>query len=790
MNTFRKRTRHLAPAALSVVLSVVLSGALFLAPAVPVARAVADPVADEDAAVPGSLLVGVDPGADLSDALAGMDAQVRKIGDALRVVRVAPGRVAAATAALRTAPGVRSVEADRWRPWQVEPSDPLFTQQWSLSMARVPTAWDHTVGTRSVRVALIDSGVDATHPDLRANVVEQVDMSGGVPLQRGRAVDNDTCGIGHGTMVAGIVGALGNDGQAGVGVLWKVGIVDLAVSSRTTPGSCGGASDSAILAALHYAIYNRDGAVDVVNLSVGGRQAYCPEAYERAIAEARTRGVLVVAAAGNSGVGSAQVPASCPGIVSVGAVGRDGLRAPYSAANPWVDLVAPGGSDAADGQGLILTTRRGGGWSTTQGTSFAAPFVTGVAALLRSARPALTPDELESILERSADHPGGGPRSDDLGWGVVRADRAVQYAGRRELVPDPVRDPWFPVLRLNPRPGGPGPYRVDGSVEGRTESVQQASATARVVFREGGAVHAVIARDDGFPDALAGSALGMGVGPLLFQAPGAFLEPQNRKELRRALPEGATVYVLGGIAGVRAGVESELRAMGYEPLRLAGATREDTAARVAREIARIRKRSGMGPVPEVIVATRDEWADAVGAGQLASRFAIPVLLTGSRELHPAAEAALADLHPARVIVIGAGSRISDRIALAAQRAARARTLVRLAGTNRHETLAEIAQEVLRRLDGPPAVVTLLNIEGPEHFAHALGASVVTGAYGGFFVSAADVMGERLSAPSVRLLEQVLETSPRGADLLGVVVGGEDVLAASAARQLSDLLRHR
>lgn len=781
MDTFRKLTRHLAPAALLVVL---------LIPVAPALPAAAVDVAGSDPALAGSLLVGVVPGTDLSDALRGLDAHVRAIGDRLRVVHVAPQRVRVATAALRGAPGVRSVEPDRLRTWQVDPSDPLYARQWSLAMARVPAAWEQTIGTRAVRVALIDSGVDGAHPDLRANVVEQVDMSGGVPLQRGRGVDNDSCDIGHGTMVAGIVGAVGNDGQAGVGVAWKVGIVDLAVSSRTTPGSCTGASDSAILAALHYAIYNRDGAVDVVNLSVGGRQAYCPEAYEQAIAEARTRGVLVVAAAGNSGVGSAQVPASCAGIMSVGAVGRDGLRAPYSAANPWVDLVAPGGSDVADGEGLILTTRSGGGWTATQGTSFAAPFVTGVAALLRSARPALTPDELESILERTAEHPDGSERSDDLGWGVVRADRAMMYALRRELVPDPVRDRWFPVLRLNPRPAGPGPYRVDGGVDGRTESVQQASATSRLMFREGGAVHAVIARDDDFPDALAGSALGMGIGPLLFQAPGALLEPQNRKELRRALPKGATVYVLGGISGVRGGVESELRAMGYEPLRLAGATREDTAARVAREIARIRKRSGMGPVPEVIVATRDEWADAVGAGQLASRFAIPVLLTGARELHPATQAALADLHPDRVIVIGAGSRISDRVALAAQRAARARTLVRLAGTNRHETLAEIAQEVLRRLDGPPAVAALLNIEGPGHFAHALGASVVTGAYGGVFVSAEDALGERLSVPSVRLLEQVVEEKRPGADLLGVVVGGEDVLAASAERQLSDLLRHR
>ena len=740
--------------------------------------------ATASAPLPGRLLVTMDdPAADVDAVARGFGGAARALTGTVRLVLVPAERTGEATDALRRLAGVRAVEPDRVRAWARIPNDALYGQQWSHGLAQAPAAWDYTVGSHAVRVALIDSGVRGNHAELQGNVVEQVDLSNGTPVARGRGVDNDSCEIGHGTEVAGILGAAGDNAMGVAGVAWQVSIVDLAVSSMATAGTCEGASDSAILAALHYATYNPRGPVDVVNLSVGGRQAYCPEAYERAIDEARREGVVVVAAAGNSGPETAQVPASCPGVIAVGAVDADGAPASYSAGNPWVDLVAPGGGSRDNG---LWTTSRRGDWTRVRGTSFAAPYVVGVAALLRSVNPEISPDEVESVLERAADDDGEG-RDDQLGWGRVQASRAVSWVRRGLSIPPPEPEPLFPVLRLNPLPDEPGPLRL-GPEEAPTNPVLEAVEISRTAFREGGAVHAVIARVDNFADALAGSALGMGVGPLLFSEPGEDLSPLVRKELRRSLPPGARVYVLGGQRGLGRGVADELRAMGYAVSRQAGTTREETAVYVAREIARIRKRGGMPPIDEVLLVTRSDWPDAVGAGALASRWAIPVLLTDTDELHPATRDVLSDLRPGTVTVVGSAGRVSDQTALNAQRAAGAETLLRLAGASRYGTMSEVSREAARRL-GAPRVAVALNVERTGAYSHALAASVFAGAYGAVFVPMAGGDGRRVSEPGELMLRDVLQARTRDADLLGVVVGGEDLIHADGAAHLERLLRH-
>lgn len=739
--------------------------------------------------VPGRLLVTLVEAS--ADADAELHAEVRRLGGAvttltesIRLARVPVTRVDEAAGALRRLGGVRAVEPDRMRAWARLPNDAMYPKQWSHSLSDAPGAWDHTIGNHRVRVALIDSGVRGDHPELAPNIAEQVDLSNSTPVARGKGVDNDSCEIGHGTQVAGILGAVGDNAMGVAGVAWRVSILDLAVSSMATPGTCEGASDSAILAALHYATYNPGGAVDVVNLSVGGRQAYCPEAYERAIAEAREQGVVVVAASGNSGPETAQVPASCPGVIAVGAVDASGAAADYSAANPWVDLSAPGGDSAQDGARLLTTSRRGD-WTSVRGTSFAAPYVAGVAALLRSVDPGLTPDQVESVLERTAKDDGQ-DRDDARGWGRVQAGRAVSWVRRGVDIPPPEPEPRFPVLRLQPLPAGPGPVRI--GADGPTDPLLEAVELSRAAFREGGAVHAVIARVDNFADALAGSALGMGVGPLLFTEPGESLTSQVRRELRRALPAGSRVYVLGGERGLGRGVADDLRGMGYGVARLAGPSREETAVQVAREIARIRRRSGMPPLQEVILATRSDWPDAVGAGVLASRWALPVLLTGTDSLHAATSEALAELQPSIVTVVGSAGRISDRTALHAQHVAGAEHMNRLAGASRYGTMAEVSREALRRL-GSARVAMALNVERDAAYTHALAASVFAGAYGGVFVPMRGRRGEQISEPGALMLDEVLQHRANPTDLLGVVIGGEDVISASGARQFEQRL-HR
>src|SRR5439155_15924232 len=232
-------------------------------------------------------------------------------------VHVARGREADEAARLERRADVLAVEPDHVRHAMQVPNDPMYSAQWSHTLTHAPAAWDVTTGSANVTVAVIDSGVDGTHPDLRSNVIGQADASTGTVQTVPLGTNNDPCNVEHGTFVAGVLGAVGNNGVAVAGVAWHVGILDIAASDRTR---CGGSfADSSILAALNYAI---DRKVDVVNMSLGGAGDTCPFAYQGVIDRARAAGITVVAAAGNSEEdfpGETSIPASCNGVVSVGA---------------------------------------------------------------------------------------------------------------------------------------------------------------------------------------------------------------------------------------------------------------------------------------------------------------------------------------------------------------------------------------------------------------------------------------------------------------------------------------
>jgi len=385
-----------------------------------------------------------------------LPAVVARLGERIRLLYVAPGTEARLAADLRERPGVLAVEADHFRSYaEREPQDPSYPEQWSHQAAAAEDAWEVTTGSRQVRVALIDSGVRGDHPDLRENVVEQVDVADATvaAVAPEGGVDNDTCDIGHGTSVAGVLGAVGDNGVGVAGAAWRVSMIDVAVSSARQGDDCA-ITDSAVLEGLRYATEHPDGPVDVVNMSLGGPSTSCPRALQTAIDAARDARIVLVGVAGNGGDDGTNVPASCDGVISVGATGRNGAVAPYSTRNAHVDLTAPGG-DAAVADGLILTTQAedvpcsrnaGEGLCGKQGTSFAGPYVAGVAVLLRSLRPNLTPDEVEAVLEATALHPDGGDTRDtDYGWGVVRAGPAVDLVTEGEEPPPRQADLSFPV---------------------------------------------------------------------------------------------------------------------------------------------------------------------------------------------------------------------------------------------------------------------------------------------------------------------------------------------------------
>jgi subtilisin family serine protease len=247
------------------------------------------------------------------------------------------------------------------------PNDPSYAAQWGLARIGAPTAWSRTTGSSSVIVAVLDTGVDLGHPDLQANLVAGWNFVAGS--------DNPADDNGHGTHVAGIIGAVGNNGVGVAGVTWTAALMPLKVCDAG--GSC---YLSAEIAALDYAV---DHGATIANVSFGGRYGgFQPE--QDAIAAAGANGLLFVAAAGNDGADNDAdpfYPAGYPlsNIISVGASdASDRLTGFSNFGRTSVDLAAPGDD--------ILSTVPGT-YAAFDGTSMAAPFVSGAAALVRALHP-------------------------------------------------------------------------------------------------------------------------------------------------------------------------------------------------------------------------------------------------------------------------------------------------------------------------------------------------------------------------------------------------------------------
>lgn len=374
---------------------------------------------------------------------------------------------------LRSDPEVVYAEPNFIRRLSADPTDPNYRLQWHYSLINLPGAWDVTVGSDTVVVAVIDSGALYNHPDLNhpdlgprlipgfdfiSNPANAGDQQGGI---NATDIDSDATDVGddpehqsssfHGTHVAGTIGAQTNN--AGVaGITWETRIMPLRV--------CGtiGCADADIAQAIRYAagLSNSSGTLpaqkaDIINMSLGGEGF--SQTQQNAITAARNADVIVVAAAGNENAGTFTSPASLDGVISVAAVDINSKKTPYSNYGPHVDVAAPGGDGSADlnGDGFpdgILSTWAEEvpnpndptlpptlryGFRFMQGTSMAAPHVSGVLALMLAVNPGLKPQQIDALLAGS--HSGthiritrdlGSPGRDDLyGHGLIDASQAV-----------------------------------------------------------------------------------------------------------------------------------------------------------------------------------------------------------------------------------------------------------------------------------------------------------------------------------------------------------------------------
>ncbi|MFF6917459.1 type VII secretion-associated serine protease mycosin [Streptomyces sp. NPDC012466] len=301
-------------------------------------------------------------------------------------------------------------------------ADGIRAQQWALEAMHTEQAWQTTKG-EGVTVAVLDTGVEADHPDLAGNVLP------GKDLIRFGAEPGDRAWARHGTAMAGIIAGHGHgpgnaDGVLGIAPEAKILPVRVILEdgdpSRAKARSTRG---NALAEGIRWAA---DHGADVINLSLGDDSASAhPEPTEdQAVQYALKKGVVVVASAGNGGEKGDHIsyPAAYPGVIAATAVDRAGTRAPFSTRRWYATVSAPGVNVViADPDHKYYE-----GW----GTSAAAAFVSGAAALVKAAHPDLTPAQIKSLLEDTARNAPVGGRDDSRGFGFIDPAAAIEAAGR------------------------------------------------------------------------------------------------------------------------------------------------------------------------------------------------------------------------------------------------------------------------------------------------------------------------------------------------------------------------
>ncbi|MFJ9697744.1 type VII secretion-associated serine protease mycosin [Kitasatospora sp. NPDC101183] len=358
-----------------------------------------------------------------------------------------------------------------------KPAPEVPTVPWSLQRLLLDELWQGGATTgRNVKVAVIDTGVDVTNPQLRDKVDEGPNLlvdkqNNNTPIP-GRSVEDP---VGHGTKVAGIIAARPRASTGFVGLAPDAQILSIRQNDAEGHGDV-----ASLTAAIRYAV---DHGARVVNISQDVRGAgdarfsgYAD--LQAAVQYAEDHRAVIVASTGNDGKEGDTYPAAFPTVLAVGASDRNNERAPFSQFGAFVKVAAPGVE--------MLSTVPGGGQCVDSGTSFAAPYVSGLAALLVGAHPTWSAAQVRAWIEQSAQRTERGPNR-FIGWGVVDPVKAVVKAPAdapsAPAEDAPVQLAAAPIL---PRPVGLGETRADR--DGRTATYVLGVGALLVALLIGGGV--------------------------------------------------------------------------------------------------------------------------------------------------------------------------------------------------------------------------------------------------------------------------------------------------------------
>ena len=328
---------------------------------------------------------------------------------------------------LKNHPDVLHIEPDYHTQILNIPTDYYYPEQWNLKLLGLEKTWDYYQGNADTIIAVLDTGILTEHPDLKNKIVQGYDF-----------IDNDnipydtTSEFSHGTHVAGIIAAVSNNGSGITAINWHSRIMPIRVMGPEGMGNI-----STLISGIRWAV---DHGANIINLSLAssGSSILLKEALQYAL----EHNVTVIAAAGNENTNHISYPARYQETISVGAIGPSRERAFYSNYGPELDLVAPGGNSENFSMVypyILSTSGPEKDYSWQQGTSMAAPHISGIVSLLYSTG-ITEPENIKKLLKETADDLGTPGEDDEYGAGLVNINRALNIDISEEIKNDEIKN--------------------------------------------------------------------------------------------------------------------------------------------------------------------------------------------------------------------------------------------------------------------------------------------------------------------------------------------------------------
>ncbi|WP_010676948.1 S8 family serine peptidase [Bacillus timonensis] len=548
----------------------------------------------------------------------------------VEIIHVEPDEVTETIKEYEDKPNVEYVEEELEYSYFGTVNDPYFKEYQKLHFdySQVTKAWDLYSPKKKIVIAVLDSGIDMNHPDLKNQIIK--------PYNAVKPGSQPTDNNGHGTHVAGLVGAQTNN---------KVGVASIAKNVSIMPVKVGDEAPSTIDIAegIYYAV---DNGANIINLSLGG--AYS-KYVDDAIQYAYNKGVIVVAASGNSSTSIRHYPAALTSVMSVAAIDTASKSlANYSNYGNWVTIAAPG----TDLLSTVPTSMASNPYGFMSGTSMATPMVASFAGLLKGQYPNLNHNQLRWMMEyTSMDYNGSQYHQN----GAINAWDAVQL--------------YDTFARIY------GKTSVDTSNEMALAAWE--SLTEKSLGQKKGKF-VILASNQSFPDSLSAGALSYLLDtPILLTYPTKL----NQSTVSTLKKLGATdVAILGGTVAVSNAVENSLKNNGFGTLRLKGDNRYKTASIINDYIAK--------PNGTVIVANGRSFPDALSISSFSASLQIPIVFVEKDKIPQETKDFLNKYKFSKTFVVGGTGVVSDKVLKSLPNPQR------LSGKTRYETNVRVLQHFI------------------------------------------------------------------------------------------------